>query len=356
LSPPATLVLLLALSVAPAARADAPTCDGRWREYPANLSTTGTTLEGAAVLNRKLAWAVGAQRVGGRQQPLLERWDGTAWSPVAVPDVPGSADLSDVDALSANDAWAVGRSFTSGTSAALAMHWEGSEWTVVPNPAPANSDLAGVSMAGPNDVWAVGVQIDGEGTIDTLIEHWDGSAWAVVPSPNPGPRFNELLGVSASSTVVAAGYRQNRYHSRLLLEQWDGTQWNVLPERRVGSLSGVWVRKGVEAWAAGPPAEHWDGSAWSVTPLPVESQLNGVSGRSATGVWTVGSRDTDTGGSLATILRWNGDHWIKAPSVPSPGTTENALLGVAASEPFVWAVGYRTSGSSVRSAFIVGVC
>ena len=55
------------------------------------------------------------------------------------------------------------------------------------------------------------------------------------------------------------------------------------------------------------------------------------------------------------MIRWTGSRWIAAP-VPSPANYQNVLEGVAASEPFVWAVGYTENKTVIRKALILGVC
>jgi hypothetical protein len=152
-------------------------------------------LEAVAVISTSDVWAVGG--AGGRT--LVEHWDGTAWRIVSSPNGPGgSGELSSVSAFAANDVWAVG---TSGGKT-LAEHWDGTAWTVVssPNGSLPSSSLAGVVTLSPSDVWAVGISQDQVRVlIRTLTLHWDGSSWSVVTSPNPGPDYNGLDGVAGLS-------------------------------------------------------------------------------------------------------------------------------------------------------------
>ena len=80
-----------------------------------------------------------------------------------------------VDARSPIDAWAVGSAGT----ATLAEHWDGTNWSVVPTPAlPGPAVLRGVAIAATSDVWAVGAYTDPNAFDHSripLIEHWDGS-------------------------------------------------------------------------------------------------------------------------------------------------------------------------------------
>jgi hypothetical protein len=147
-------------------------------------------------------WAVGLRANSSRldQIPLIEHWNGTAWSLVASPRVPGV--LGDMAVASPGDIWASGfRQVAGGTRPAttLVEHWNGTSWQLVPTPNPSKYGdvLGGISVAGPNDVWATGQA--GTSRYDTapLAEHWDGHAWSVVQVPAEG--FSSTLGAVASA-------------------------------------------------------------------------------------------------------------------------------------------------------------
>jgi len=93
---------------------------------------TGPFLQGIAAVSARDIWAV-----GGTDQPLILHWDGRAWTQVPSP-APAGADtgLSGVAAVSAVSAWAVGDTWpVGGTEAPLIEHWNGTTWTAVPSPA-----------------------------------------------------------------------------------------------------------------------------------------------------------------------------------------------------------------------------
>jgi hypothetical protein len=150
-------------------------------------------------------WAVGYQDVTGGAdfQPLVEHWDGSAWSVVDTPLLPGDDDqLYGVYAVSSNDVWAVG--FASGPRP-LAEHWDGTKWTVVHVPFPPNTmgnPLFSVSGSGSTDVWAVGVSVAFDANYEPLSVHWDGSTWRRVRVPDPGDDAS-LLSVDAVSATDA---------------------------------------------------------------------------------------------------------------------------------------------------------
>jgi hypothetical protein len=117
-------------------------------------------------------WAVGYEQAGGGWQPVALRWDGTNWT-VQAPADPGStvAAYRAVDARSPDDVWAVGMRLDPARSAygPLIEHWDGTAWTAETG-APAGggaggSELFAVDAApGAEGVWASGR--------DALIEQY----------------------------------------------------------------------------------------------------------------------------------------------------------------------------------------
>ncbi|HEU5438437.1 MAG TPA: hypothetical protein VFU88_04030 [Ktedonobacterales bacterium] len=179
-------------------------------------------------------WAVGyapyrtiGARTTGYLQPLIERWDGSAWHIVAGPPLPSDAfstTLNSVVALSATDAWAVGDYIGSDhTTHPLIAHWDGASWKVVRGPNQPGS-LTSVTAAGEHDVRAVGHIVTGDTNnprLHLLIEQWNGVAWQVAPSPEPsGAEYSGLDGVTTDGDGAywAVGdYRPKDNRSNLTL-------------------------------------------------------------------------------------------------------------------------------------------
>ena len=152
-------------------------------------------LYGVTAVSDGDVWAVGQYYNGTNPyQTLVERWNGTAWSVVASPNITTTANnfLRSVAVVSASDVWAVGY-YYSGFNPALTLveHWNGTAWSIVSNPNPGTGDnvLYGVAAVSAGDVWAVG-SYSTTTAVQTLVEHWNGTAWSVVSSPNHGPVFN----------------------------------------------------------------------------------------------------------------------------------------------------------------------
>lgn len=147
-----------------------------WSLIPA---PSGAILNGVIGLSAGNAWAVGWTQSG----PLTANWNGSQWTTVATPQTGGAQSmLAGISGTGPNDLWAVGGDFAggcSGSSLPLIEHWNGQAWTVV-----TSADLAGVQSGyldavvaiSSNDVWAVG-QVQNQnpsGGEYSLIVHYTG--------------------------------------------------------------------------------------------------------------------------------------------------------------------------------------
>jgi hypothetical protein len=116
---------------------------------------------GASAFASDDVWAVGNQ--GSRT--LGEHWNGSAWAIVSTPNplptTKGNNFLTAVTALSSGDVWAVGGTldFTlGGLENTVTMRWDGTDWVTVgsPNKGRQSNLLLGVDSPGGGLVIAVG--------------------------------------------------------------------------------------------------------------------------------------------------------------------------------------------------------
>lgn len=345
-------------------------------------------LVAAAMLSASDVWAVGDQYnppSPALSQPLIEHWDGASWSVVPVSPPGDGASLAGVAGTSANDIWAVGLQTRVGgsgqadTTQPLIEHWNGTAWTVVPGatlpPAsyggPTTGWLNAVVALSANNAWAVGTASG-----RSLIEHWDGAHWVIVPDAGNtgggGLGFSGIAAVSASDIwAVGSGALTTSggcgEGGGILLEHWDGSRWSdVAPAAtsRPGydsSLTSVAAVAAHDVWAVGsergyrtgksgadvPLIEHWDGTRWSVVTGPTANTTQGLTGVAAAGgtAWSVGQFELSNGAGPTLVERWDGSRWSAAPS-PSPGTLSNELHAVAAvAATDVWSVGSSAAGT-----------
>lgn len=306
----------------------------------------------------------------GTYGPLIEHWDGTAWTHVPAA---GAADsLSAVTAVSATDVWAFG---TYNINSAVAEHWDGSSWQQVPMPVPQGTEeveLYRAAARSATDMWVVGTRA-GSGTnhgYRTLIEHWDGIAWKVVPSPSPTPGPSQLGGVAVLSpkNAWAVGWYKGPDALQTLVLHWNGTKWKRVrspnpsdPDARTeDALAAVAALSARNVWAVGSYRHrkgrrhshvtlvlHWDGKHWKRSPSPNpggighSNGLDDVAADPAGHLWASGSYRNGSGSEQPLVERRRARRWRSVPAqaapVPAPELALEALAPLAAND--VWAAG-----------------
>jgi len=160
--------------------------DGASWTIASSFSTSGGVL-GVSATSASDIWAVGAGG-GPTYTPLALHNNGTAWSVVPSPGVQNS-DVNvfqGVDALTTSNVWAVGYTLVINyigeadpvyNYVPLVEHWDGTAWSIVPSADPVPIDryygstaiLYGISGADADDVWTAGYS-NAIGGSHTLIE------------------------------------------------------------------------------------------------------------------------------------------------------------------------------------------
>jgi hypothetical protein len=180
-----------------------------WKVVTSTNPASGNALYGIAASTASSVITVGLQQVSGGLHPgvqtLAEHWNGTAWTTTTGPTLPGPGRLlaAAVDS-SSGSGWAVGRYYDADDNRLpLIEHWDGSAWSLMASPHPSGRNvLEGVAVIPRSGgaVWAVGEQFGASLTANALIEVWDGSAWQLVPSGSPGGSDSRLSGVAATAS------------------------------------------------------------------------------------------------------------------------------------------------------------
>jgi hypothetical protein len=144
-------------------------------------------------------------------------WNGTAWSAVASPAPPAGTyySLSGVSCVTSSDCTAVGDSYTASSPTPafqpLIQHWNGAAWSVVPGPTTfGGSHLEDVSCTTATDCTAVGVFANTRTFGRPLVEQWNGSSWTQVlisEADNTGGNFLSGVTCTSPSACTAVGYR-----------------------------------------------------------------------------------------------------------------------------------------------------
>lgn len=178
-------------------------------------------------------------------QPLYMRWNGTRWRHVReAPGLTNGGIILGMDVRTSDDAWAVGYQGTETPflNAPLIEHWDGTAWSIVPSPQPegGSSALTEVSAVSANDAWAVGYDSQGP-----LIQHWDGTAWSRVAAPGTGYLLEGVAAIS-SDDVWAVGSGASSIH-------WDGKTWTFYPTPGdpLGGPVAVTAISPTDIWAVG---------------------------------------------------------------------------------------------------------
>ena len=338
-------------AVSPAVSAKPVPCHSGWT-VAAGAVPAGDTedrLVAVAGSSSHDLWAVG-DRWSNRNQvfPLLEHWDGHHWTYSAgAPLGVRQAYLTSVAALASDDVWAVGyfAAGGSGSSAPLIEHWNGRAWSLQPTGALMGvkgvlpQTLTSVVALAPDDVWVLGHSIRGSGASDVYL-HWDGTSWKLLPGPNIGPRLSpaamQAIGADHPGGLWAVGgwvgIGQAGPPRGGIVERWNGRRWQV--DRRAAwkepltmvvpvAPDDVWAIAGGNLTTSGTygvsPVEvlHWNGSTWRV-----ELSLGGMSSADPTGFVAVAADDVYViGQHLLTqqpyIDHWDGTRWRRLPLGPA---------------------------------------
>jgi hypothetical protein len=344
-----------------------------------NATSYSSTLEGVSAVSATDAWAAGWYLSNsGADEPLIEHWNGTAWTKMksATPRGAQFTNLYGVSAVSPTDAWAAGY-YTNGSGAQelLLLQCNGTVCRRVPTTLPggaAGGDLYGVSADSATDAWAAGYYQNSSGVNEPLILHWNGTAWKKVKSTGPiGAQGTHLFGVSAVSPKDAwmvGQYTNSSGAAEPLIMRCDGKTCKQVPSpapsgATAPSLNGVSAASATDAWAAGRYDNssgvsetlvlHWNGKAWKqvASPTPTGAQFARLGGVSAVPVadgWAVGSYENSSGVNEALLLQCTGKTCKQADS-PAPGGAQY-LSGVSAdSAKDAWAVGQYESSAAERT-------
>jgi hypothetical protein len=161
----------------------------KWKETPPPNpeGSVSTTLYAVGASTATDAWAVGTYRLSGsNEQTLIEHWDGTTWTIVPSPNGSGTAAsrFTGVSVISAADAWASGVTMEGGKATPLLAHWNGTDWTRVKAPSVPGAygtTPVAISVDQATDGWTVGsYAADDQGTPMPLFERWNGTKWRLL--------------------------------------------------------------------------------------------------------------------------------------------------------------------------------
>ncbi len=382
--------LLLACCAPLAALAGVVQLAGQAQAVPSLWSVTPTPnrgggtdqLYGVSCPGPKFCMAVGTY--GGGIKTLAEAWNGRAWSISPSPSRGASPiDLSGVSCTSSSFCVAVGQ-YTprpSLTGTPLVETWNGKAWSFTPTPRLSRtpgveSELSGVSCLSATRCVAVGSRGNLKRGSVTLAESWNGKTWSVIRSPSVSTN-SMLNGVTCRSAAscVAVGSRDGTFGTLTLIESWNGSRWSVIPSpnrfRQANNwLTGVSCPSAMNCEAVGGYnvrpvvtrnlAESWNGKRWSIVTIPNRgSQANNLGGLSCTSASNCVAAGFSTYGPASgpgygktMIESWNGSRWAITPS-PSPGPDSEFYAVTCTNATRCEAVGFDGKGSLLSDKTLV---
>jgi len=272
---------------------------------PSTAGSTDTFLNAVSCTSTSFCVAAGFQRQPSAPEPFFEHWNGTAWSvvPAVIPTGSTGASITRVSCTSATFCMAVGDQAVSSGSAPLVEQWNGTAWSVVTTPnlaTPGDTALSGVSCRSSAFCMAVGYQ---NGDTQTLAEMWNGTTWTVVASPNdPAGTVSEFHSVSCVGTRFCAAVGESRggsitVPSDNLVALWGGSAFTMSPAPNPsagfgGELSGVSCFSATSCTAVGQTllnagsrsdtqGQTWNGQSWTIVTTPngpLSATLNYLAG------------------------------------------------------------------------------
>jgi hypothetical protein len=306
---------------------------------------------------------------GGADRTLIYRWNGSNWAIASSPTPAGSISMgmAGVSCVSATECEAVGAYAMSGQpETTFAERWNGSTWEIVGMPQPGSSrTVQAVSCSSAAGCTAVGGSTSASFT-STWVARWNGATWSTESSPNPTktPVETRLEDVSCPAATACMAVGTNRARHQAVAERWDGVKWSVVSVPKPGGATGTYFEDvacpsttncfavGEAWWSNGtttPLIERWDGSGWSIMTAGNPSgsaytSLLGVSCTSTTNCFAVGQHSS--GGTKTLVERWNGSNWSVVSSPNAPGSTGSILQAVSCvSSSDCTAVGFYDNAS-----------
>ena len=315
----------------------------------------GAMLEAVDVIAPNDVWAVGTHLNGSAGSPFAERWNGAAWRSFTLPVPKGAlyvTSMYDVKAFAPDDVWAVG-TFTGDVP--LVEHWDGRAWSLVHVPAIVGTEqiLTSVDGTGPDDLWVVGEIRDAQEQMHGLVLHHTSDGWHVVPSPAgsavlQGVTMVNGLPVVAGWSIDADGYARGLVATGNTDGGWSKADLGPSGGENTFLLS-VSVDPSGVLWAVGfsntsPDDDavrtfRFDGTSWTAVQVPEQpgpSRLFDVASDDA-GTIAVGQTITD-GATHALVLRFDRGAWSVMSSDSGSGAPDT-LAGVAMWHADVWGVG-----------------
>lgn len=200
---------------------------------------------------------------------VIEHRVGGEWSRVV--GAPEWVRVTGLSFDSPTSGWAAGGS--------LLLRWDGTAWSIGADP----EVIAGPSAvwaAGPNDVW-----VEAASGRNTGIYHFDGSTWTLTQTFS-STTVHEIWGASPTSVFVVTSDVIYRWDGSSWISEMPraSTRWVAIHGT---SPTDVWAL-GMVATVGSPVVAHFDGAAWTAQVLDASYRLADLYVAAPNDVWMVG--------------------------------------------------------------------
>jgi hypothetical protein len=322
-----------------------------WRLAEPAEPAPGAALWDVAAVDDTHAWAVGEEGVTPGQPdttgvPLVEEWDGTAWSRVDLPGITWPGGLRMVAADSRVSVWAVAGPVGPDPQHLVThlLRYDGRTWTEVPfapGDTPSSTRVTGLAVAG-GHTWLIGSRGS-----DVLIYEYDGRTWTQRTPPEDCtrggtsfgglPTFCDLTGIVAfaADDVWVAGNAAWPGFKGPLLYHWNGVAWTPITvgidnadtafSEIAGTPRSLWA-VGHESGYGGPIAVHGDGETWHKADGLPTAELTDVAIDPAGAPWVL----ANVPAARATLQTYRDRRWTAVPSPTPSGANTLTLHGITA--------------------------
>jgi hypothetical protein len=181
---------------------------GAWHAMPVAPSIPYMSLGHVKAFTPTNAWAVGSGASGTSSTPVVTHWDGTAWTQSATPYTTTlSITMNAIAGDAPTDLWIAGTAQSSGyrnrVVHSVLEHFDGTAWSTVA--VPDDAGLLDVAPLSSTDVWALAA--------DGTVLNYNGAAWSAAAKFNGGaalaaasPTSVYVGGVYVNSTLAVAHY------------------------------------------------------------------------------------------------------------------------------------------------------
>ena len=187
--------------------------------------------------------AEGGGTIGSKGVPFIERWDGTAWSFVALTQPPHGGELFDIACATRTMCMAVGNEAHPnaqdvGFSSSIAYRHKGSTWNLSHAPDTKNAifgQLTGVACPTVHTCLATSTFTNDGDAGQAQADVWHDGHWRLTPLPGiPAAAINDgtsgigapaCMAVSACIAVGSWDYFTTADHTGPVVEVWNGRTW-----------------------------------------------------------------------------------------------------------------------------------